>query len=86
MHETFDPPVLLNSEALPEFPRSITTRREATTILRRLPTCGIHWCGVVACLETSTDMMKLRLALATALERYGFLDPADADASGRWHA
>jgi hypothetical protein len=49
-----------------------------------LPTCGIQWCGVVGCLETSTDMMRLRLALATALERYGFLKPNDVDACGRW--
>ena len=84
--ETFAPPILLNTELLPEFPSAIATRREAAVVLERLPTCGIQWCGVVACLETSNDMLKLRLALATALERYGFLDPDDVDASGRWRA
>jgi len=29
-------------------------------------------------------MARLRLALATALERYGFLNLTDVDASGRW--
>jgi hypothetical protein len=79
MHETFDPPVLLNTDALPEFPAAIATRREAAALLEQLPTCGIQWCGVAACLETSTDMLKLRLALATALDRYGFLSDDDVD-------
>jgi len=35
-------------------------------------------------LETSTDMARLRLALATALEREGFLSPKDVDACGHW--
>jgi len=84
MNEAFDPPILLNTDVLPDFPVSIATRREATIVLGRLPTYGIHWCGVVACLDTLTDMMKLRLALATALERFGFLSPDDVDARGRW--
>jgi len=29
-------------------------------------------------------MVRLRLALATALERDGFLSPDDVDACGRW--
>jgi hypothetical protein len=80
MHETLDPPVLLNTDALPQFPAAIATRREAEVLLEQLPTCGIQWCGVVACIETSTDMLKLRLALATALDRYGFLSGDDVDA------
>jgi hypothetical protein len=83
MIEMFDPPILLNRERLPELPTTITTPGEASAVLHMLPTCGIEWCGVVACLDTSTDMMRLRLALATALERYGFLCPNDVDACGR---
>jgi hypothetical protein len=83
MREMFDPPILLNCERLPALPTTITTPREASAVLQMLPTCGIQWCGVVACLETSTDMIQLRLALATALERYGFLSEDDVDARGR---
>jgi hypothetical protein len=39
---------------------------------------------VAACLETYKDVPTLRLALATALERYGFLSPDDVDSCGRW--
>jgi hypothetical protein len=78
--EGFDPPILLNTEALPEFPPAIATRREAASLFESLPTRGIQWCGVVACLETTTDMLRLRLALATALDRYGFLSDDDVDA------
>ena len=80
MHETFDPPVLLNTDALPQFPPAIATRSEAAVLLEQLPACGIQWCGVVACVETSTDMLKLRRALANALDRYGFLSDDDVDA------
>jgi hypothetical protein len=83
MREMFDPPILLNRDRLPELPTTITTPGEASAVLHMLPTCGIQWCGVVACLETSTDMMKLRLALATVLDRYGFLSADDVDARGR---
>jgi hypothetical protein len=81
---TFDPPIRLNRDYTPSLPAAITTRQEASVVIANLPTCGIHWCGVVACLETSTDMMKLRLALATALDRYGFLSEDDVDARGRY--
>jgi hypothetical protein len=83
MLEIFDPPIQLNREQLPDLPTTIATPGEARTVLHMLPTCGIHWCGVVACLETTTDMMKLRLALAIALDRYGFLSGDDVDARGR---
>jgi hypothetical protein len=83
MIDIFDPPIQLNRERLPELPTTIATPGEARTVLHMLPTYGIQWCGVVACLETLTDMMMLRLALATALERYGFLSPNDVDACGR---
>ncbi len=79
MRERFDPPIQLNRDVLPEFPPMIATRREAAWILEMLPTCGIHWCGVVGCLERS-DVSTLRRALATALERYGFLSPFDVAA------
>ena len=49
---TFDPPTQLNGITLPELPAAITTRREAVAVFERLPACGIHWCGVAACLET----------------------------------
>src|SRR5690242_4054019 len=78
--DQFAPAILLNMETLPEFPSEIATRGEATRLFERLPTCGIHWCGVVACLETLTDMTKLRLALASALDRHGFLSDDDVDA------
>ena len=82
---TFDPPILLNRDRLPELPTMIATRREATAVLEMLPPCGIQWCGVVACLDSSGDnMVRLRLALATALERDGFLSPNDPDACGHW--
>jgi hypothetical protein len=81
---TFDPPIVLNRERVSDLPTTIATRTEASAVLHMLPTCGIQWCGVVACLDRSTDMMKLRLALATTLERYGFLSPDDVDACGRW--
>jgi hypothetical protein len=81
---TFNPPILLNRDGLPDLPTTITTRSEAAAVFEMLPSCGIHWCGVVACLNTSTDVGWLRLALATALERYGFLSPNDVDACGRW--
>ena len=68
MPTDFVPPILLNTDALPKFPSAIATRREAAALFEQLPTCGVQWCGVVACLETSTDMLKLRLAFATALE------------------
>jgi hypothetical protein len=85
MHEpTFDPPILLNRSGLSELPMSITTRREAAAVFEMLPPCGIQWCGVVACLNSWPDMARLRLALATALERDGFLSPNDVDACGRW--
>ena len=35
MLEMFDPPILLNRDALPELPISITNRREATAIFTR---------------------------------------------------
>jgi hypothetical protein len=82
---TFDPPIQLNGITLPELPATITTRREAIAVFERLPACGIQWCGVAACLENFQDMAKLRLALATALDRYGFLNPQDVDACARWH-
>jgi hypothetical protein len=86
MHEAaFDPPILLNGVRLPELPATIRTRREAVAVFEKLPDCGIQWCGVAACLETFPDMARLRLALATALDRYGFLNPDDVDACGRWH-
>ena len=81
---TFDPPILLNPSALPQLPTSITTRREAVAVFEMLPPCGIQWCGVEACLNSWPDMARLRLALATALERDGFLSPNDVDACGRW--
>jgi len=84
MLEMFDPPILLNRDVLPELPISIANRREAAAIFKTLPPCGIQWCGVGAWLETSTDMARLRLALATALEREGFLSPKDVDACGHW--
>jgi hypothetical protein len=85
MRETsFDPPILLNRDGVPELPKTVATRREAAAVFALLPPCGIQWCGVVACLESSADMVRLRLARATALERYGFLSPNDVDASGRW--
>jgi hypothetical protein len=80
----FDPPILLNRDRLSELPTTITTPGEARAVLHMLPTCGIQWCGVVACLDTSTDMTRLRLALATALERYGFLSPNDVYACERF--
>jgi hypothetical protein len=84
MHEAaFNPPILLNRGRLPELPATIATRREAVAMFERLPACGIQWCGVAACLETSMDMVKLRLALAAALDRYGFLSEDDVDARGR---
>jgi hypothetical protein len=81
---TFDPPILLNRDGLPELPLIIATRQEAAAVLEMLPPCGIQWCGVAACLDSSADIVRLRLALATALERYGFLSPNDVDACGRW--
>ncbi len=85
MRETnFDPPILLNHDGLADLPERLATRREAADLLEKLPPCGIQWCGVASCLESSTDMVRLRLALATALERYGFLSPDDVDACGRW--
>ncbi len=81
---TFDPPILLNRDGRPELPLVIATRQEASAVIGMLPTCGIQWCGVVACLDSSTNMVRLRLALAAALERYGFLSPNDVDACGRW--
>jgi hypothetical protein len=81
---TFDPPILLNREGLPYLPTIITTRSEATAVFEMLPSCGIHWCGVVDCLHNSTDVGRLRLALATALERDRFLSPDDVDACARW--
>ncbi len=80
MSERFDPPILLNRDELPELPKKIATRREAAAVLA-MPPCGIQWCGVAACLETSNDPVRLRLALATALERYGFLSPSDVSRS-----
>jgi hypothetical protein len=77
---TFDPPILLNRDGQSDLPPTIVTRREAAAVIEMLPACGIQWCGVVACLDSSADMLKLRLALATALERYGFLSPNDVDA------
>jgi hypothetical protein len=79
----FDPPIRLSRDAPISLPHQITTRSEASAVIAMLPTCGIQWCGVVACLETSTNMMKLRLALAAALDRYGFLSEDDIDARGR---
>jgi len=79
----FVPPILLNGVRLPDLPMIIATRKEAVAMFERLPACGIQWCGVAACLENLQDMARLRLALATALERYGFLDANDVDASGR---
>jgi len=79
----FEPPIRLNRDVPLSLPHQITTRPEASAVIAMLPTCGIHWCGVVACLETSTNMIKLRLALATALDRYGFLSEDDVDARGR---
>ena len=76
----FVPPILLNTDVLPKFPPAIATRREAAALIEQLPTCGIQWCGVVACLGSSTDLLMLRLALATALDRYGFLSGDDVDA------
>ena len=81
---TFDPPILLNHDGLPQLPMRITTRREAAAVFEMLPPCGIQWCGVAACPNGTADMVKLRLALATALERDGFLSPNDVDACGRW--
>jgi hypothetical protein len=53
MPETrFDPPILLNREALANLPKKIATRRQAVALLHELPPCGILWCGVAACLET----------------------------------
>jgi hypothetical protein len=80
----FDPPILLNRGGLPQLPMSIRTRGEAVAVFEMLPLCGIQWCGVVACLNSWPDMVRLRLALATALERDGFLSPDDVDACGRW--
>jgi len=80
----FDPPIMLNRNGLPQLPTTISTRSEAAAVFEMLPSCGIQWCGVVACLNNSTNMGRLRLALATALERYGFLNPQDVDACGRW--
>jgi len=85
MYETtFDPPILLNRCGLPQLPMSITTRREAAAVFAMLPPCGIQWCGVAACLDSWPDMARLRLALATALERDGFLSLDDVDACGHW--
>jgi hypothetical protein len=81
---TFDPPILLNRDGLLDLPMTITTRSEATAVLEMLPSGGIHWCGVVSYLSTSTDAGRLRLALANALERYGLLSANDVDACGRW--
>jgi hypothetical protein len=36
--------------------------------------------GSPVCNATSTDMLRLRIALATALDRYGFLSDDDVDA------
>ncbi len=80
---TFDPPIKLNRDLPLSLPEAISSPSEASALMATLPTCGIHWCGVVACIETSTDMMKLRLALAAALDRYGFLSDDDVDARGR---
>jgi hypothetical protein len=77
---TFDPPIRLNRDVSVVLPPQIATRPEASAVIAMLPPCGIHWCGVVACLETSTDMTKLRLALASALDRHGFLSDDDVDA------
>jgi hypothetical protein len=76
----FEPPIRLNREVAIPLPPQIATRPEASAVIAMLPPCGIHWCGVVACLETSTDMTKLRLALASALDRHGFLSDDDVDA------
>ena len=80
----FDPPILLNRGGLPQLPISIATRREAVAVFEMLPPCGIQWCGVAACLNSWSHMGRLRLALATALERDGFLSPDDVDACGHW--
>jgi hypothetical protein len=74
----FEPPIRLNREVAIPLPHQIATRPEASAVIAMLPPCGIHWCGVVACL--STDMTKLRLALASALDRHGFLSDDDVDA------
>ena len=79
MLDRFDPPILLNRDGLPDLPARIVTRRDAAAAIAMLPPCGIQWCGVAACL----NMVSLRLALAAALERYGFLSPGDVDACGR---
>jgi hypothetical protein len=76
----FEPPIRLSREAAIPLPHQIATRPEASAVIAMLPACGIQWCGVVACLETTTDMLRLRLALATALDRYGFLSDDDVDA------
>jgi hypothetical protein len=57
MPETrFDPPILLNRDALANLPKKIATRRQAVALLEKLPPCGIQWCGVAACLETYKDV------------------------------
>ena len=80
MRETrFDPPILLNKDALADL--KIATRRQAVALLEKLPPCGISgavWRRAWKAAPT------LRLALATALERYGFLSPDDVDSCGRW--
>lgn len=62
----------------------VKCRRDELKPQLRRPPCGIQWCGVTSCPESSTDMVRLRLALATARERCGFLSPNDVDACGRW--
>lgn len=79
LRESFDPPILLNRDMLPECPATIGTRREARMVLEILPSCGIQWCGVVGCLERA-NISELRRALANALDRYGFLSVDDIDA------
>ena len=47
MPETrFDPPILLNREALANLPKKIATRRQAVALLHELPPSGILRCRV----------------------------------------
>jgi hypothetical protein len=77
---SFNPPIRLKLDAaMPDLPSMIETPQQAATVLRLLPTCG-HWTGAAASLDRALDAALLRRELATALDRYGFLDPNDVDA------
>jgi hypothetical protein len=78
---SFNPPIRLKLDAaIPDLPSLIETPQQAATVLRLLPTCGIHWTGAAASLGRAINATLLRRELAAALDRYGFLDPNDVDA------